>query len=425
MRLSLAARVHLSVLAAFALVMLVTLLMLLRQAEKDVMRELESGRALAVHLFAGLTREADPQSLAPLQRIRHVRLDRPGRSMLREELEFPGWLLTWMAPAIERSFPPSTLSFTDGQQWVISADPHDELEEVWESVLLLLGVFAVALLLSHLVIHLGLHRGLLAYRNLLLGLQQIRGGDLRARMESSQQPELNHIAERFNGMAAALQRAEASNRQLTHALMNLQERERAELAHALHDDLGQYLTGIRAQAYMLREAAERPEYVRDHGGRLLEACDGLQQGFRRLVRELHPVVLERMGLEQALRQLTEQWQHQQQIRCDLELAEDLPELPAEARTHLYRLLQEALNNVARHAQANQVQVRLACRHGVMEVSVQDNGRGLSTGDTSEPGLGLLSMQERARCLNGLLTMITRPGRGLLLLLEIPLAGVPS
>lgn len=425
MRLSFVARVHLSVLAAFALAVLILFLLLLRQAEKDVIRELESGRALAVHLFAGLTRDADPRALAPLQSVRHVRLGRPEESSTHDTREFPTWLLRWMEPAIERSFSPFILSYTDGQQWVISADPQDELEEVWESLLLLLGVFAIALLLSHLVIHVGLRRGLSAYRELLLGLLQIRGGDLQARMAPSQQPELNQLAERFNGMAAALQRAEVSNRQLTHALMNLQERERTELAHALHDDLGQYLTGIRAQAYMLREAAETPEHVRDHGGRLLEACDALQKGFRSLVRALHPVVLERMGLEQALRQLTEQWQHQQQTRCDLELDADLPELPPEARIHLYRLLQEALNNVARHAQADHVRVRLACRKDVLEVSVKDNGRGLQGEDSAEPGLGLLSMYERARCLNGLLQMLTAPGHGLLLRLEIPLEGVQT
>lgn len=422
MRLSTAARLQLWVCAAFALVLAVTLLVLLRQAEKDVVRELESGRALALHLFDGLSRSADLSTLEPFENIRHVRISRPDQPLvLTSSDEFPDWLLHWMRPAIERGFPPVYVTFPDGQQWMINPDPHDELEEAWESVIQLLVVFAIAFVLSLLVIQLGLRRGLRAYNELLSGLQQIRTGDLDARLMPSQQPELNHLAERFNGMAAALQRAEASNRQLTHALMNLQERERTELAHTLHDDLGQYLTGIRAQAFMLREAADRPEHVRDHAGRLLQACDGLQQGFRRLVRELHPVVLERLGLEQALRQLTEQWQHQQVIDCHLELDEDLPELQPQARTHLYRLLQEALNNVARHAQADQVWVRLQRRGDSLLVSVQDNGCGLSA--EPESGLGLRSMQERARCLNSLLRIITRPGEGLLLNLNIPLKGV--
>jgi two-component system, NarL family, sensor histidine kinase UhpB len=418
-RLPAAARLHLWVCAAFALVLLVTLGVLLRQAEKDVVRELEGARSLALQLFDGLSRRGELYSPETFDTVRHVRVARPDSPPVALAVEtVPYWLSRRMQPVIERHFPPVYLTFNDGERWVVSPDPQDELEEVWESVVLLLTVFAIALMLSLLVIQLALRRGLRAYQQLLAGLQQIGTGDLDARLMPSQQPELNQLSERFNSMARALQRAEASNRQLTHALMNLQERERTDLAHTLHDDLGQYLTGIRAQAFMLREAADRPEHVRDHAGRLLQACDGLQQGFRRLVRTLHPVVLERLGLEQALRQLTEQWQLHQGIVCHLEVDEELPELPGQARTHLYRLLQEALNNAARHAQASAVWVRLVRQGDVLLVSVQDNGRGMIA--EPEAGFGLRSMQERARCLNAALRIITRPGEGLRLNLDVPI-----
>lgn len=192
-----------------------------------------------------------------------------------------------------------------------------------------------------------------------------------------------------------------------------------QLAHALHDDLGQYLTGIRAQAYMLGESAGRPDLVRQHAQRLLEACGGLQRGFRALVKDLHPVVLDRLGLEQALRQLAGQWQQQQGIQCLLELDDALPPLQTEQRTHLYRLLQEALTNVARHAEARSVWVRLVLQDEVLQVSVQDDGHGLKDQDES-CGVGMRSMQERARCLKSTLQVTSSPGSGVLVALTIPL-----
>tara|TARA_R110002051_G_scaffold95821_1_gene165846 strand:+ start:25475 stop:26692 length:1218 start_codon:yes stop_codon:yes gene_type:complete len=397
---------------------------LLKQAEKDVVRELQGGRAMALSLFEILAQQQVLPPVEVLDDLRHVHISRagdladPGKDQYTAS-SVPAWLLRWMQPAIDESFAPVSLDFADGQRWLISPDPVDELEEVWESVLLLLGVFGVALVLSLLAIHLSLRRGLKAYRHLLEALQLIGVGKLQARLAPSSQTELNQLANRFNLMAGALQRAEASNQQLTRALMTLQEKERMQLAHALHDDLGQYLTGIRAQAYMLGESAGRPDLVRQHAQCLLEACSGLQRGFRALVKDLHPVVLDRLGLEQALRQLAGQWQQQQGIQCVLELDDALPLLETEQRTHLYRLLQEALTNVARHAEARSVWVRLVLQDEVLQVSVQDDGHGLKDQDES-CGVGMRSMQERARCLKSTLQVTSSPGSGVLVALTIPL-----
>ncbi|HIL22452.1 MAG TPA: sensor histidine kinase [Alcanivorax sp.] len=421
---STATRLTIWVCTAFSLVLLVIMGVLLKQAEKDVVRELQGGRAMALSLFESMAQQQLSPSVEVLDDLRHVRIARaddlatPGIDPPTTSA-VPAWLLRWMQPAIDESFAPVYLDFADGQRWRISADPADELEEVWESVLLLLGVFGAALVLSLLAIHLSLRRGLKAYRHLLEALQLIGVGKLQARLAPSSQTELNQLANRFNLMAGALQRAEASNQQLTRALMTLQEKERMQLAHALHDDLGQYLTGIRAQAYMLGESAGRPDLVRQHAQRLLEACGGLQRGFRALVKDLHPVVLDRLGLEQALRQLAGQWQQQQGIQCLLELDDALPPLQTEQRTHLYRLLQEALTNVARHAEARSVWVRLVLQDEVLQVSVQDDGHGLKDQDES-CGVGMRSMQERARCLKSTLQVTSSPGSGVLVALTIPL-----
>ncbi|MFF6496359.1 sensor histidine kinase [Pseudomonas aeruginosa] len=112
------------------------------------------------------------------------------------------------------------------------------------------------------------------------------------------------------------------------------------------------------------------------------------------------------------------WQEGQGIACELRLCGPLPPLDAAAGTHLYRLLQEALNNVARHAGASRVRIRLQRRGGFLYLSVRDDGRGCAADPA--PGFGLDSMRQRARCLGAELSLRSRPGQGLALRLRMPL-----
>ena len=130
------------------------------------------------------------------------------------------------------------------------------------------------------------------------------------------------------------------------------------------------------------------------------------------------MVLQHLPLGEALELLTDQWQSTQGIDCRLTLGRDLPAMPAPTKAHLYRLLQEALTNVARHAQASRVRVRLQQRAGRLHLLVRDNGCGAQA--PQRPGVGLYSMHERARSLEGELRIISQPGAGWALALNIPL-----
>ncbi len=126
-------------------------------------------------------------------------------------------------------------------------------------------------------------------------------------------------------------------------LLAVQERERRLLAQAMHDDIGQYLTGIRTQLLLLRCTAGDGQPAL---ARLERYCQGLDDSFRALLRGLPPPALQRQSLDEALRACVADWQEGQGIACELRLGGPLPPLDAAAGTHLYRLLQEALNNVA-------------------------------------------------------------------------------
>jgi len=416
-------RINLLVTLLFTLITMVCLAVLLRQAAHDVKRELDAAAAVVGYL--GEMAERDPDSLRPglTDSLRHVRvlwLDATESVPTGVEPMLDDWLGAWLYPAELSS--PSVLQLSNGQRLHISVDPHDEVEEVRDSLLQLLVLFGLALLLCLLAIRWAVRPGMRVLGELLGALVSIADGRLDTRLPSHRFAESRKLAERFNHMAAALEDARADNEQLTQALLALQERERTRLAQALHDDLGQYLAGIRARACLLRVQAEQPDAVRETAAHLEQHSLDLQNGFRTLVRDLYPVMLDHLNLEDAIEQLAEQWQSTQGIECELRLRGPIPALSMEAKVHLYRMVQEALTNVARHARATRVCLHLCGGHNGLRLLLRDDGHGLPP---ERPGVGLRSMVEHARCLGARLRMRHRAGKGWALYLKLPLQGATS
>lgn len=411
-------RINLWVTFCFALVALACAGVLLHQAIADVERELQSAEAVVAYL--GDTAEHDPASLQPrlTQSLRHVRVHwlAPGEA---PRLPPQTGLDAWLGHQLFGERPSSSrlLELNDGRRVLIAVDPRDEIDEVWDSLQQLLGLCGLALLLSLLTIRWAVRRAMGLLDELLCALRQVSGGQLTARLREAGLPEARQLAAYFNHMTATLEQARGDNAQLTQALLAAQEHERTQLAQALHDDLGQYLAGIRAQLCLLRMVAEQPAVVTQTAHDLELNCERLQHGFRALVHNLYPVALHYMPLAEAFGLLVSQWQASQGIECRLRVGEHLPALPGASRTHLYRLLQEALTNVARHAGASQVRVRLQRSAKGLRLFIRDNGRGAHP--PHRPGVGLHSMAERARSLGGELRILSRPGGGWALALNIP------
>jgi two-component system sensor histidine kinase UhpB len=412
-------RINLWVVAFFSLVTVACLWLLLHQAVVDVERELLAAEAVVEYLSE--TAERDPASLQPrlTASLRHVRVlwlaaDEPTRLMAQSRLD--AWLGQWVYPS--NIHPVRLLSLSDGRRVQISVNPADEIDEIWDSLQQLLSLCGLALLVSLLTIRWAVRRGLHLLDDLLKALQQVSNGQLQVRLPIEGLAEARQLAEHFNRMTATLEQVQVDNAYLTQTLLAVQDQERTRLAQTLHDDLGQYLVGIRAQACLFRAIADQPQRVRSNAQSLEENCEHLQQGFRALIRDLYPVVLQHLSLPQAMELLVEQWQVAQGIGCVLRLDKRVPELPAPTKAHLYRLLQEALTNVVRHAGATEVRVRLQRRGQRLHLLIRDNGCGAQ--QPQRPGVGLYSMSERARCLGGEMRIMSHPGAGWALALNIPL-----
>lgn len=412
-------RINLWVCGFFALVTCACTALLLHQALADVEHELQSAEAVVHYLSE--TAERDPASLQPhlTASLRHVRVHwlASGDSA---QAPAPDGLDAWLGRLLfaEARRSAQVLDLSDGRRVSIAVDPRDEIDEVWDSLQQLLGLCALALVLSLLTIRWAVRRGMGVLDELLRALQQVCAGQLNVRLRSKGAPEARQLALHFNRMTDALEQARTDNTRLTQTLLAVQEQERTHLAQTLHDDLGQYLAGIRAQACLLRLVTDQPHLLASTVAQLEDHCEHLQQGFRALVHDLYPVALQHLPMAEAFSMLVTQWQASHGIPCHLQVSTDLPLLPGASKTHLYRLLQEALTNILRHADASQVHVRLQHRGSRLRLWVRDNGRGADT--PQRPGVGLYSMAERARCLGGELKIISQPGAGWALALNVPL-----
>ncbi|MBC3364255.1 histidine kinase [Pseudomonas sp. SWRI154] len=410
-------RINLWVTIFFALVTLAYATLLLHQAMADVKRELQSAESVVHYLSE--TAQRDPAGLQSrlTGSLRHVRVRwlAPGETSPAAEDGVKAWAgrrLLADGPAAQ------VVNLDDGRRAWIAVDPRDEIDEILDSLAQLLGVCAMALLVSLLVIRWAVRRGMRLLDELLHALHQVSAGDLQVNLPAGGVSEAQRLAEHFNRMTAALAQARADNTRLTQALLAVQEKERTQLAQTLHDDLGQYVAGIRARACLLQMVIDQPLVLERAASELEEHCNHLQQGFRALVHDLYPVVLQHLPLCEAIGMLARQWQDSQGIACQLRIDGVLPSLSAPNNVHLYRLLQEALTNIARHAGARQVRIRIQHRTGRLRLLVRDDGCGAT--QPARPGMGLHSMAERARSLGGELRIISRPGAGWALALNIAL-----
>jgi two-component system sensor histidine kinase UhpB len=244
---------------------------------------------------------------------------------------------------------------------------------------------------------------------------------MRRRRETEQSLSLRAQAE------AHVSELLAHNRELAQQLIAVQESERLALARELHDELGQRCSAILIETACLRRcAADDRAAVLGAAARADMAAQGLYQLLAGLLRRLRPANLDALGLVAALQELCESWEERSGVACVFHFEAMEATLPERINIALYRVAQEALTNVVRHAHANQVRLVLARDDSsgpssgqVVCLTIADDGRGMDLARATR-GLGLLGASERAAALGGELSVHSTPGAGVRLMLRIPL-----
>jgi two-component system, NarL family, sensor histidine kinase UhpB len=230
--------------------------------------------------------------------------------------------------------------------------------------------------------------------------------------------EVTELTRTFNEM---LERLEIERRESGRRVLRAQEAERLRVARGLHDEVGQVLTGVLLQLDSLRNADDATRAID-----IEETKQSVRQALeevRRIARELRPEMLEHLGLVSALTELSRRFADQSGISVQRHFDEELPLLSDEAEIAVYRVAQESLTNVARHADARHVDVTLESGAGSVVLRVADDGRGLPEPVPSYNGhTGLRGMRERALLVGGALAIKRSRNGGVEIRLEVPAGG---
>lgn len=218
-----------------------------------------------------------------------------------------------------------------------------------------------------------------------------------------------------------LKKAQEQLRRVSGSIMANQEKERSAIARELHDELGQLLTALRMDAVWLQERfKEKEPGAARRAGTMCALIDTTIENVRDMAIRLRPGVLDDLGLVEALEWFTIEFERRGSIACIFN-HKNIPAIDETISTAAYRIAQEALTNVARHAEASRVDVDLSVADGDVILQVADDGRGFDPDDVSESkALGLAGMYERAALVGGTLTVTSLPGRGTTVQLQVPL-----
>lgn len=212
---------------------------------------------------------------------------------------------------------------------------------------------------------------------------------------------------------------EALRQQLLEGIINAQEEERRRIARELHDSASQSLTSLKVGLRMLENAVEGSLRPQIHN--LYQVASHTLEDIHNLAVQLRPIMLDDLGLVAALNRLVEEWQTFYHVPVDMFIRLGDERLPNEIEVVLYRVIQESLTNVARHAQAHHVSILLERRGAEVRAIIEDDGIGFDRPKVhSGKHLGLLGMRERVELVGGQFSVETAPNQGTSIYIRIPL-----
>jgi two-component system sensor histidine kinase UhpB len=322
----------------------------------------------------------------------------------------PRWFVELIGvPTIGASFPVTVGEKRVGDI-VFAPDLSNDLFEKW-IVFLAMACSAIAfLVLTGVIAYFSAGAAIRPLRNLGEGLTRMREGDYAHPIPVSGPLEIRRSCEEANELARTLHRLSQDNRNLLRKIVSLQDDERRDIARELHDELGPLLFGIRANTVALLEAV--PPDQEGLGGPakgILHSVEALQQANRRVLDRLRPLHIEELGLERSIQTLLRNAQTQVPgLKLTSYIDPRLNAVDGLLSQTIYRVIQEGVTNVLRHAGALAMNVEAALSAGQLTVEISDDGVGFPSG--RKFGRGLTGMQERARALSGTLELLRDDGR---------------
>jgi two-component system sensor histidine kinase UhpB len=250
-------------------------------------------------------------------------------------------------------------------------------------------------------------------------------GDFERPIRIKSDDEIRRLADSFNEMAKTLMEKMRQERKYLSRIIEAQENERKRISRELHDEIGQALTAIRFNLDIMEK--DLPQSLPLVLERLREAKSLSHQtltAMRQLSMDLRPTMLDDVGLIPTLRWYIQNFSNRLNIYSNFQAAGFEEKLPPQIETAFYRIIQEALNNIAKHAEASRVEISLDRRDSIISASITDNGRGFDPDkvlrpESPERGFGIMGMEERVSLLGGKMDIQSKPDSGTYIYIEVP------
>ncbi len=340
----------------------------------------------------------------------------------------------WYTNLVSSPLAPKVIALPRGRM-VLQADPSRATLDGWDDLRPMIWIVLAGFVLANLLVYALIGRVLKPLSLLVNGLGKVAHGAYDTRLPALSGHEGRQISTAFNSMAqsvqdtaAARQEAQAAtlalaeNRELTQIIQTRIEAERGSIARELHDEMGQQVTAIKSIGLAIARKAEGQDDMIAQSAHLVMNCaDKIYEGVHRLISKLRPLALDRFGLKDALQDMVDDWRllHAEVI-LHLTTSGDLEGLDEEVTTAVYRIVQEAVNNSLRHANASRIDVKVLATIDFLQLEVLDNGHGVAE-DFLVPGhFGVLGIKERAYALEGIFELENLQPTGIRVAVKLPI-----
>lgn len=388
-------------------------------ARQSVFEEVSSSLMLAQKLIG---EKANNQQLSTLDKVRHLRIKTLEHEQNNKETVdsnhldgVPELFVLFVRPSLKQLS--IWLEAGDNNPSVrLIADPNDEIKEAWRESLIFISLLLLLTLLISGCVFIVIGRALRPVNDILQAISEIEKDDYHQRLPRFKLPEFNNIADGINHLSENLSASSIKNQQLSKQSLDAREDERRYLARELHDEMGQSLSAIKVLSVSAKDNTE----TRNHSLHEIESiCDHLFHVLRNRMQQLTPALLSEFGLSAAIDDLVNQWAGHSQINLKLDSA--LDGLIKDNSIHYYRIIQESLTNILKHAQADTIWITLSkinnsktiingATGDAIFLSIQDNGIGFNP-DKAVSGRGLMNIKERVESLGGRLSIRSSQGHG--------------
>ena len=423
-----------------AVILILTLggLLAIWQARQSVEEEVNSSFNLALQMIdLGFNYPASRvvseqhwmRQLSTIQKTRHIHItvvkdDGSESEWLTEqsEPELENMPPYWFKKAVTSEYPSASynINLMDGSSRtiIIRADPIDEVAEAWAESKAFFWSIVLMMTFIFVAINIVFQSMLRTVHAILAGLRRVESGEYGKKLPNFRISEFDAIATEVNNLSDALDSARRSNQALARHTMHIQENERQTMSRELHDEMGQSLTAVKAMAVATKQPQAR---IPDIADSIIEICNHLSGVVRSMMRTLHPLSLSDLGLSATLTDLVNEWlRRNPSLKVELDYDETIDWLDHEVAIHVYRIVQECLTNVVRHAEATRVDVFIRRQLHNMKpwivIRVEDNGSG---GSAEGEGFGILGMRERVESMGGHFKFDSLPGKGVRVRASMP------